>query len=160
MTRSEQPPQGPDGGEVEGSPPQPQSSQAGAPPSQLTVQWQQQQQQFAGPLPPPDILQGYENVLPGSAERILAMAERQAAHRQYLEQKIVEDSSQRANIGMWLGFSIAIVVLAVSAALIWTGYGWQGTVLGSVDVVGLATVFVVGRAEQRRERVEKAEYAG
>jgi uncharacterized membrane protein len=124
----------------------------------LSVKWQQQQQ-FAGPIPPPDILQGYENVLQGAAERIVAMAERQAAHRQYLERKIVEDGSQRANIGMWLGFVIAVVVLAVSAALIWTGYGWQGTVLGSFDVVGLATVFVVGRAGQRRELEEKAEYA-
>jgi uncharacterized membrane protein len=87
------------------------------------------------------------------------MVERQAGHRQYLERKMVEDGSQRANTGMWLGFIIAIVVLAVSAALIWTGYGWQGTVLGSVDVVGLATVFVVGRTEQRREREEKVEYA-
>jgi uncharacterized membrane protein len=157
VAHSEQPPQAPEGEEVEGSPPAPQSSQADAPPSQLTVQVQRQQQ-FAGPLPPPDILQGYENVLQGSAERLVAMAERQAKHRQYLERKIVEDGSQRANIGMWLGFIIAVVVLGVSAALIWTGYGWQGTVLGSVDVVGLAAVFVVGRAEQRREREEKAEY--
>jgi len=34
----------------------------------------------------------------------------------------------------------------------------EGTILGSVDLVALATVFVVGRAEQRQEREEKAKY--
>src|SRR5690349_6225737 len=32
---------------------------------------------FAGPLPPPELFAEYDRVLPGSAERILAMAERE-----------------------------------------------------------------------------------
>ena len=34
---------------------------------------------FPGPLPPPDLLRQYNDVVPGSAERILALAERQAS---------------------------------------------------------------------------------
>ncbi len=34
------------------------------------------------PLPHPSELAGYEDILPGAAERIFAMAESQAAHRQ------------------------------------------------------------------------------
>ena len=37
--------------------------------------------QFSGPLPDPQNLQRYEQILPGSAERIMAMAETQLAHR-------------------------------------------------------------------------------
>lgn len=36
-------------------------------------------------MPPYDVLRGYENVLPGGAERILAMVERQSAHRRQIE---------------------------------------------------------------------------
>jgi hypothetical protein len=31
---------------------------------------------FQGPLPPPAILRGYDDFIPGAAERIIAMAER------------------------------------------------------------------------------------
>ena len=33
--------------------------------------------EFSGPIPPPSIIKGYEEILPGSADRILAMAEKQ-----------------------------------------------------------------------------------
>jgi len=39
------------------------------------------QETYQGPIPPPSLLQEYDAVVPGSAERILAMAERQSAHR-------------------------------------------------------------------------------
>ena len=38
-------------------------------------------QQFSGPIPPPDALAQYNNIVPGAAERILKMAENQAAAR-------------------------------------------------------------------------------
>ena len=31
--------------------------------------------EFSGPIPPPSIIKGYEEVLPGAAERIISMAE-------------------------------------------------------------------------------------
>ena len=37
---------------------------------------------FSGPLPHPEDLAKYEQVLPGAADRIISMAEQQAAHRQ------------------------------------------------------------------------------
>ena len=36
---------------------------------------------WRGPLPPPSALQSYEEVLEGSADRILKMAEKQTEHR-------------------------------------------------------------------------------
>jgi uncharacterized membrane protein len=111
---------------------------------------------FSGPLPHPEVLRGYEELVPGAAERLLKMAEEQARHRQGLERIVVAGGSRRANIGMWLGFIISIVVLALSAALILKGHEVAGTVIGSVDLVSLATVFVVGRVDQRTERVQKA----
>ena len=39
------------------------------------------QEQYAGPLAHPSIVEGYERYLPGSADRILTMAEVQQRHR-------------------------------------------------------------------------------
>ncbi len=43
----------------------------------------------SGPLPPPEILENYNNILPGSAEHIIKMAETQQLHRHTLETKTV-----------------------------------------------------------------------
>ena len=43
------------------------------------------QSEFRGPIPPPEIISGYEAIIPGAADRILAMAEKQSQHRQEME---------------------------------------------------------------------------
>jgi uncharacterized membrane protein len=47
------------------------------------------QRHFSGPLPPPEILAQYNEIVPGAAERILKMAEEQSAHRRGLEDKTI-----------------------------------------------------------------------
>jgi uncharacterized membrane protein len=49
---------------------------------------------YSGPLPKPEDLAKYEQVLTGSADRIIRMAEQQATHRQNLERVIVESKLQ------------------------------------------------------------------
>jgi hypothetical protein len=44
---------------------------------------------FSGPLPHPEDLAKYEQVLPGSADRIISMAEQQAEHRRNLEKSVI-----------------------------------------------------------------------
>ena len=44
-------------------------------------------QSFVGPLPPPDVLQAYENFKPGLAERIVSLSESEAIHRRELEKQ-------------------------------------------------------------------------
>jgi hypothetical protein len=42
---------------------------------------------FRGPIPPPSVLAGYNEVEPGFAERIVAMAEKEQSHRHDQENK-------------------------------------------------------------------------
>ena len=52
--------------------------------------------QFSGPLPEPDDLVRYENLLPGAAERIFTMAEAEQRHRTTMEQAtLVSDQKHR-----------------------------------------------------------------
>lgn len=45
---------------------------------------------FEGPIPPPSLLREYNAIVPGAAERILALAENEGRHRQSLESKAVD----------------------------------------------------------------------
>lgn len=110
---------------------------------------------YVGPLPPAEQIRAYEEVLPGSADRILAMAERQQEHRQNLERVTVNEATNRSWWGLRLGFVIALVVIGVGAGAIFTGHALAGFGVIIAEAAALAGVFVVGRVEQRRERVEK-----
>lgn len=110
---------------------------------------------YAGPLPPAEQFRAYEEVLPGSADRLLAMAERQQAHRMNLEQTAVNEASDRSRWGLRLGFIIAVLVIGVGAAAIFTGHPTAGLAVIIAQAAVLAGVFVYGRIDQRKERVEK-----
>ena len=59
---------------------------------------------FGGPIPPPDILAGYDQVVPGAADRIITMAETQSRHRQEIEKSIINSDIRNSKLGLWLGF--------------------------------------------------------
>jgi uncharacterized membrane protein len=67
--------------------------------------------QLVGPLPPPEILKQYDIALPGGAERIMALAERQSAHRQELEKKVVDSNCRNERLGTILGFILVMTAL-------------------------------------------------
>jgi uncharacterized membrane protein len=63
-----------------------------------------QQTHFQGPLPRPEDFAAYERVLPGAADRILAMAENQATHRQGLERRAVTGDIIKSMMGTVLAY--------------------------------------------------------
>jgi uncharacterized membrane protein len=110
---------------------------------------------FSGPLPPPEILQKYNEVLPGSAERILRMAESQHHHRQQLEKKVVESNTFSQVAGMVLGFVIAMT--AIGGGIWLTSMGKSGAGLTSIiaALAALVGVFIYGKMQQGKELAEK-----
>lgn len=102
-------------------------------------------QRFTGPLPPPDVLHGYEQVLPGAAERIVAMAEREQGHRHQVEDRVVKSEGRLGVVGLVFALLIALAVLGASVWLIRSGNSVEGTVLAAIVLVALATNFILGR---------------
>jgi uncharacterized membrane protein len=60
------------------------------PPKRLEMSASFSAEMYIGPIPPPSIMEGWEKVLPGSADRILKMAEKQSAHRISIEAKVID----------------------------------------------------------------------
>jgi uncharacterized membrane protein len=109
-------------------------------------------QGFSGPIPPPDLLVGYERALPGSADRIIRLAEQEQIHRHAREDR--EDQLQRQvcahiRVETTLGqvFALIIGVVAICAGTYSATHGaqWSGSVIGGGGVVGLVTAFILGR---------------
>jgi uncharacterized membrane protein len=100
---------------------------------------------FQGPVPPPEYFRGYEEVLPGAADRILRMAEREQEHRIMWEQEALRAEARNSVLGMKFGFGALIILIlgAMGAAFLEMqplALALTGTVL-----VGVVTSFIQGR---------------
>jgi len=111
---------------------------------------------FSGPLPPPDILARYNDAVPDGADRIIALAERQAAHRMALESRVVDADIRRSNLGLGAGLLVALAGLFASFLMVDRGNAVAGAVLASIDLAGLVAVFVYGTVSRRSERQQRA----
>lgn len=112
---------------------------------------------FSGPLPPPDFLMGYNKVFPGCAERIVAMAEKVSSHRQELEKVVVKGNIESERRGQERAFWLSVLVIGIGGLLIWNDKSVSGLVLIISDLVALASVFVYGRYQARKEREKQME---
>ena len=74
----------------------------------------------SGPLPSPDVLQKYDQVLPGLAERIMRLTENQHRHRQAIETRIVKTLTA----SHWLSFARGMSGKATAVVGLCEGSGW------------------------------------
>lgn len=113
--------------------------------------FQAQAVSFQGPIPPPELLREYNEIIPDGADRIVKMAEAQSSHRIELERIVIKGDDRRANWGLVTGYSIGVLIIVLSFILILYGHGMEGTVLGTIDLVSLVGVFVYGRRSRVQE---------
>lgn len=113
-------------------------------------------ERFSGILPPPQLLEHYERILPGLAERIVSLAERQSAHRISIERKVVGGQVWESRIGQVCGLVIALVGLGFGTYLGLNGHEVLGGVIGGTPLAGLVGVFVYGKKQQKAELADKS----
>jgi len=106
-----------------------------------------------GPLPPPEQLIGYNEVVPNGAERIFVLAEKQAAHRQSLETRRLEADIKRSLRGLAAGFTVTILALFVSAFLIYYGHDFAGASIFGVSLVAIVIAFASGSLIRKKQAV-------
>jgi uncharacterized membrane protein len=93
----------------------------------------------------------YNQAFPGCAERIVAMAERQAAHRQDIEKTAITSNRRRELTGQVFGLVIALSAIGSGTYLAFHDkpLAGLGTIIGTV--VSLVAVFVYGKHIQKKE---------
>jgi uncharacterized membrane protein len=124
--------------------------------TQTITQIKAQISSFSGPLPPPNILAQYNEIIPNGADRILAMAERQSAHRESMESQVVKENLAAQRRGSWFAFILALSAILGGVILIYFGKNASGLAAIITALASLAGVFFYSKYEQRKERVQKA----
>lgn len=100
---------------------------------------------FSGPLPPPSILAGYDNILPGAAERILTIAESEADHQRSMERFHAQETFRERRRGQQCALSIAVIAFGVSAFLGYTDHDFVAGVISGTTLISIVASFVIGR---------------
>lgn len=104
---------------------------------------------FSGPLPPPRMLQEYESVLPGLAERIVARAEKEQAFRHEMSRSQIAAAKDqywhlatKTYLGQAGAFAIAMTAIGGGIWLLAAGKSAAG--LGAIitALVALVAVFL------------------
>ncbi|MBI4827473.1 MAG: DUF2335 domain-containing protein [Nitrospinae bacterium] len=112
---------------------------------------------FSGPLPPPNILQKYNDVMPGLAERIVNSAEKQASHRMDLEKIVIQGEDRRAYLGWGSGTVLALLVVLLGAYLVYVGRNVEGFSTLAATAATFAGVFFYGKHKQQKDLAQKRE---
>lgn len=113
---------------------------------------------YRGPLPPPELFIQYEQILPGAADRILTMAEKQSQHRQTKELIQVKSESRDSLLGIICALIIGLSVIAGGVCIAIIGkQPWPGAAFGATSIAGLVGVFIYGTQSNKRQSQNEKE---
>jgi len=107
---------------------------------------------FSGPLPPPNIVKGYDGVVKNGAERVFAMAESQSEHRIALEKYIVKKELKYNGRAQIFAFVLGVIGLLAATSLAIFGHDFIAGVFATTTIGGLATAFIIGTRAQSQNK--------
>lgn len=111
---------------------------------------------WSAPLPPPEALIKYNDAYIGCAKQIVDNAERQAEHRQKIEQAVIEGNLRSQHTGQWMAFTLALLILIGGFALIYLDKNILGTIFIATDIAGTVGIFLYGKRDQQRQLAKKS----
>ncbi len=112
-------------------------------------------EEFSGPIPHPDIIEKYERILPGAADRIISMAENQATHRQDMERKMIESEARDGLLGVVFAFLLGIgclIACVVVVCLVPKSAGAISSAFLGVTGIGSITTSFIKSTRQVKQK--------
>ncbi len=107
---------------------------------------------FSGPLPPPEIMQGYDQIVPGAADRIITIFESEVSHRQKMEEKQLDADIKDKKVehtltfsGMLFGLIVSISLITVGGFLIYHDKAVAGYFVCISSMAGIIAAFLSGK---------------
>jgi uncharacterized membrane protein len=107
--------------------------------------------QFHGPIPPSSELAGYEQVLPGAADRLISMAEKEASHRHFIEKRSLLFEGLEVFIGQLFALCIGAITVIGGVYAAVHGAEIAGGIIGISGVTGLVSAFIMGRNAKKEQ---------
>lgn len=108
-------------------------------------------------LPAPEVLEKYKQIDPEFPERLLAMAEgvlkanqEEQRHKREKEMESLRSEYAYRRLGQVFGFAIGLASIVTGSITAIQGAEWAGLAIGGGGVIGLVSVFVIGRQTKSR----------
>lgn len=118
----------------------------------------QETQISTSPLPPPELLAQYDQIINNGAERIMKMAE--AQQEGYLRERRIASETNRdiairklkyLDRGQIFGFIISLILIGLAAVFVFTDHDTMAYCLFSIGIVSLVALFLPGKNISRRK---------
>ncbi len=109
----------------------------------------------SGPLPSPEILAQYNEIIPNGADRITTMAEKQSDHRMKLESIAIPAQLAESSLGQKIAAVISVLALACATYCAAIHETTVATTIGGATIVSLVYVFITGKKKGSQSLQEK-----
>lgn len=97
---------------------------------------------YSGPVPPPAVMEQMEKILPGAADRIFKMAEKD----QDAQISIIQTRDRRVHLenmtALWMAFVVSLVFVGCGTFLVSHGHIKTGASLLGVTLLGVVGSFL------------------
>ena len=110
------------------------------------------------PLPPPELLAQYEQDHPGTTDIFIQWINDETEYRRSTEErdqahlhKMEVRQGQRSTLGLAFGFIVALSGMGTATWLGLQGHDAVAGVIGALDLVGLAGLFVYGSTQRAKQ---------
>ncbi len=110
------------------------------------------QQHYSGPLPRPEDLAKYDQIVPGAAERIIKMAEKEMQHRHATEDKLSKGMTITTYLSIVFAFISVLILCAIVVYALYLGFS---TVAASIAVGSIAAVAGVFIYKTKRKKTSQ-----
>lgn len=107
--------------------------------------------QHSGPLPDPDTLRDYAELIPNGAERIMIMAEKQQSHGMDMERTALRRASFQHLLGQIFAFVLAGFAIWFGYELTNRGFEKVGVTIFATTIGIILYAFVLGRRAKKNE---------
>jgi len=107
---------------------------------------------YHGIIPPPDMMQKYQEIDTTLPNRIMKLAEEEGIHRRIMEKKILNLAKVRELVGVISGIISVLVVGILSYLYLLKSAPREGAAIAIAVTIGLASVFVLRKVKQSRRK--------
>ena len=104
----------------------------------------------SGPLPDPNTLKAYNELIPNGADRVMIMAENQQKHRIEIESSVIKDQILQSRRGQIFAFLIGVIGIICGGVVAYSGHDTVGGIIAGTTVVSLVGAFIAGSITQKK----------
>lgn len=111
---------------------------------------------FTGPMPPPEYLKQYDQVVPGAAKDLVTEFLANGAHERDLDRLVLQSVKNQNLRSQWMAFSLVLVGFGLIMGLALTGHDAVAGIVAGTLLGAIITGFLTGNLDAPKLRNQSA----